>query len=150
MWENLLKRRWSTLRLIGDTTDRESLFLIKDKKIKSVVTEEKSCKRNRQYWNCESLTNQTGIMTIIQCTDMTMMLHMIITVGADHTAVCRLIVSVGDSEPQTRQIQRQQQGGNNPLSLYMSVCLHESKCKVTLFYRITHVYAIKNSQLVIL
>ena len=143
IWENLLKRRRSTLRLTGDTTDRWPLYLIEEGEIKIVVTEKESSKRNRQHWHWESLAEQTGIMTIIQCTEMAMVLHMILTVGTDQTAACRLVMTVGDCDHQTRQIQRQQQSGDDSPSSYVQFFLHESGCKVTLFYRITHVYTIK-------
>lgn len=82
-------------------------------------------------------------MAMIQCTQMAMMLHMILTVGTDQTDVRSLIVAVGNGNHQTRQIQRQQQCGDDSPSSYVQVCLHESGCKVTLFYRITHKYTTK-------
>jgi hypothetical protein len=40
-------------------------------------------------------------MTIIQYTDMAVMLHMIVTVGTNHTDACRLVMPVGDCDHQT-------------------------------------------------
>ena len=143
MWENLLKRRRPTLRHISDTTSSRSLFLIEEGEIKMVVAEEKCRKRYWDYGHWKSLTKQAGIMAMIQCTKMTMMLHMILTVGTDQTAARSLIVAVGYGNHQTRQIQRQQQCGDDSPSSYVQVCLHESGCKVTLFFRITHNYTTK-------
>ena len=143
MWENLLKRRRPTLRQISDTASRRSLFLIEEGEIKMVVAEEKCRKRYWDYGHWKSLAQQAGIMAMIQCTQMAMVLHMILTVGTVQTAARCLIVAVGDGNHQTRQIQRQQQCRDDSPSSYVQVCLHKSGCKVTLFYRITRKYTTK-------
>lgn len=95
------------------------------------LPEENDCERHKHHGHGECLAEYAVVVYLLQRSDMSVMLHMVLTVGTHRVMVSCILVSVGDSHRQAQHVQNQQQCGNNPPLSYVFVSLHKSGCKVT-------------------